>query len=69
MSADIGNEEVKAEVSRWKLALEFCGDPNRTDETVSKDPYLSPEWVLENELKPRFVNPLTTAVPMRLHLS
>ena len=68
MSADFGNEKVKAEVSRRILALEFCGDPNRPDETVSKDPYLSPEWVLENELKPRFVNP-TTAVAMRLHLS
>jgi len=42
--SDVMNEQVKVEVARRKLALEFCGEPNRPDETLSKDPYLSPEF-------------------------
>jgi phenylpropionate dioxygenase-like ring-hydroxylating dioxygenase large terminal subunit len=31
-------------IARRNRALEFCGDPGRPDKTISKEPYLSPEW-------------------------
>ena len=43
-STDILDQQAEDGVARRKLALEYCGDPNRPDKSVSKDPYLSPEW-------------------------
>jgi len=44
MSTNALDQEAEFELARRKRALEFCHDPNRPDETVSKDPYLSPEY-------------------------
>lgn len=38
------NETVNAKMARRTRALEFCGDPDRPDKTVSKEPYLSREY-------------------------
>ena len=38
------DQDAKIGMAKRKRALEYSGDPNRPDKSVSKDPYLSPEF-------------------------